>query len=650
MGLPAPDLDDRTFQMLVDDAKRLVQRRCPEWTDHNVSDPGVTLLEACAQMVDQLIYRLNRVPDRHYVKFLELMGVELHPSSAARGEVTFWLSAPRPHDVVVRAETEVATPRTDVQDPVVLTTLENLTIVSCSRRWIGAQTADGEAVDLTAQLEAGDDGVACFSDPPEAGDAFLVGLSHAVPSCVVRLAMDCPVAGRGVVPDDAPLTWEAWSGSTWLSCEVQHDDTGGLNRPGHVVLHVPSRHRTAVLMEQRAGWLRCRLLPVEEDQQTYTASPVVRGVAAATVGGTVATVHAESTRDEHLGVSDGTSAQRFRLARRPVVPWDEPCRLRVLDADEQEWVEVAHFADSGPQDQHFHIDATAGEVVFGPAVREGDGSLRSYGAVPQRGARLVMSSYHTGGGRRGNISAGQIRVMKTSVPYVDRVENRGASVGGADQETLANAMARGPLLMRTRDRAVTAEDFEALAREVAPEAARVHCVPATEAGEAGGVRVLVVPFVSEDAVGRLRRADLTPPEGMLQRIARRLDERRLVGTRVVVEPPDYRWLTAVVSLTARPRHRPEQVSQQVLRALYELLHPLRGGSEGTGWPLGRAVQTQEVIAALADIPGVDMAEDISVQLFPADAGTGRRSPAVRRLELTPLQLVLSYEHQVLVRA
>ena len=51
--LPAPNLDDRGFQDLVDDAKRLVQQRCPTWTDHNVSDPGVTLIEAVAQMVDQ---------------------------------------------------------------------------------------------------------------------------------------------------------------------------------------------------------------------------------------------------------------------------------------------------------------------------------------------------------------------------------------------------------------------------------------------------------------------------------------------------------------------------------------------------------------------------------------------------------------------
>src|SRR4029078_4698371 len=75
--LPAPSLDARTFQELVDDARRLVHRRCPEWTDHNVSDPGITLIEAFAQMVDQLIYRLNRAPDRHHAQSLEIIRLQL---------------------------------------------------------------------------------------------------------------------------------------------------------------------------------------------------------------------------------------------------------------------------------------------------------------------------------------------------------------------------------------------------------------------------------------------------------------------------------------------------------------------------------------------------------------------------------------------
>src|SRR5512132_2507195 len=112
MALPVPNLDDRRFQDLVDEAKRLVQQRCPEWSDHNVSDPGVTLIELFAWMTDQLLYRLNRVPDRNYVKFLELIGVRLFPATPARTDVTFWLSAPQPNVVRIPAATEVATPRT----------------------------------------------------------------------------------------------------------------------------------------------------------------------------------------------------------------------------------------------------------------------------------------------------------------------------------------------------------------------------------------------------------------------------------------------------------------------------------------------------------------------------------------------------------
>jgi predicted phage baseplate assembly protein len=113
MALPVPNLDDRRFQDLVDDAKRLVQQRCPEWTDHNVSDPGVTLIELFAWMSDQVLYRLNRVPDRHYVKFLELLDVRLFPPVAARAAITFWLTGPQSENVRIAAGTQVATVRTE---------------------------------------------------------------------------------------------------------------------------------------------------------------------------------------------------------------------------------------------------------------------------------------------------------------------------------------------------------------------------------------------------------------------------------------------------------------------------------------------------------------------------------------------------------
>ena len=111
MAITAPHLDDRRFQDLVDDAKRLVMDRCPGWTDHNVSDPGVTLIETFAFMTDQLLYRLNRVPDRLYIKFLELIGIRLFPTTAARTGVTFWLSSTATSTLVIPAGTKSATLR-----------------------------------------------------------------------------------------------------------------------------------------------------------------------------------------------------------------------------------------------------------------------------------------------------------------------------------------------------------------------------------------------------------------------------------------------------------------------------------------------------------------------------------------------------------
>src|SRR5579872_115990 len=94
MPLITPRLDDRRFQDIVDEAKSRIPIYCPEWTDHNVSDPGVALIELFAWMTDLLIYRVNQVPDRMYVKFLELLGRHLDPASPATVPVTFYFTQP----------------------------------------------------------------------------------------------------------------------------------------------------------------------------------------------------------------------------------------------------------------------------------------------------------------------------------------------------------------------------------------------------------------------------------------------------------------------------------------------------------------------------------------------------------------------------
>lgn len=649
MTLPVPNLDDRTFQSLVDDAKRMVQQRCPEWTDHNVSDPGVTLIETFAYMVDQLLWRLNRVPDRTYVKFLELLGVKLQPPAAATVPLTFWLSAPQEQAIDVPAGSQASTPRGE-EEAVMFTTTDDLAIVPCSRSFVVTEVNNLQ-VNHTDAIDA-DQSFLCFDAVPNVGDAFYIGLSNAVPRGAVTLRFRCTIEGVGVNPDYPPIVWEAWNGSGWARCDVERDETGGLNRDGEVLVHLPADHTAhAAILRLNAGWLRCRIVePFAEWTPAYSASPRIHALDAWTSGATMEAINAEIIREEIVGMSEGVPSQRFTVEHPPIVPVEGGYQLQVSSIEGwQDWEQVEDFALSRADDRHFAVDENTGEIVFGPALRQPDGSVRQYGAVPPKGGALRLPTYRSGGGSAGNVARNSITVMRTQVPFVDRCSNRRAAIGGLDAERLEDAKLRGPLVLRTRHRAVTRDDYERLAEESHPRVARARCIPAGQDGtEAGGVRVHIVPTVEENDIGVIEFGDLAPSEELLGAVADHLDERRTIGARVHVESARYASVSIVALLRAKPRYDSRVLEQDALRALYSYFHPLRGGPEGRGWPFGRSVSQGEAYAVLQGVPGVEAVEQ--VRLFPASPVEGTRDAEVATYPLDPNALVFSWDHQVNVRA
>jgi predicted phage baseplate assembly protein len=215
-----------------------------------------------------------------------------------------------------------------------------------------------------------------------------------------------------------------------------------------------------------------------------------------------------------------------------------------------------------------------------------------------------------------------------------------------DGETVAEAKIRAPQQLRVQERAVTAADYEQLARAAGPSAARIRCLPAGNGSEPGAVRVLVVPDTVADEGDRLRFEQLIPPDTLLAAITDQLSQRKLIGTRLVVEPPRYQGVTVVARLVAAGGALPDRVQRDAVDALYRYLNPLRGGLAGTGWEFGRPVQFGEVFSVLQQVPGVGLVEE--VRLFPADPITGRRGTIVERVELEPNALVFSQQHQVAV--
>src|SRR5690242_21893099 len=93
MPLPSPILDDRSYQQLRDELVRRIPVYTEEWTDHNASDPGVTLIELFSFLGENLLFRFNQLPESTKLAFLRLLQIPLRPASPAWALVTMTTDA-----------------------------------------------------------------------------------------------------------------------------------------------------------------------------------------------------------------------------------------------------------------------------------------------------------------------------------------------------------------------------------------------------------------------------------------------------------------------------------------------------------------------------------------------------------------------------
>ncbi len=658
--IPDVTLDDREFQDLVNEARLRLSQRCPEWSEHNVSDPGITLVELFSWLTEAIIYRLNRVPEKLHVTLLNLLGIELEPPVAATTNLRFRLSAPSPDPVAIPAGvTEVGTVRTASEEAIVFQTSQDF-IIPPARPVAYAVKRGGAVKDVgvangVAKPKGPDQNA--FGSPPAAGDALYLGFDVPLANILLEVDVDCSQArGAGVDPEDPPLRWEvsdAEQESGWLEAEVVEDRTGGFNYgSGKVTLQLPGRHTAVPIAGHRGYWVCCRLdtktRSGEEGGATYQHPPEIHEITAAPIGAVIPAAHSARIEEEVLGPSDGTPGQVFDLHYYPILDPNDEEYLEVLDPDTgewEQWKQVESFVESKPTALHYVLNAAAGQVELGPAIRTPDGNWRQYGNVPKKNAALRMSRYRHGGGRQGNVAAGTLSVLKSAIPGVDTVTNLRPAFGGIDAESLESARTRAALEIRTRYRAVTSDDFVFLSGEASPRVARAVCLPP---GEDGMVRVHILPAVAP-ADRQLSRAELSPDEELLTEVAQYLDERRVIGMSLELLPVKLRGVSVVVNVQAAINADLERVEQDVSYALYTYLNPLVGGSTeglGEGWEFGRALNQGELFGIVRKIPGVEFIKILRV--YETDLATGKQDPkpAGTYLEVAEDEVIASGTHIV----
>jgi predicted phage baseplate assembly protein len=640
MPLPTPVLDDRTYQDLMAEALTRIPRYTPEWTDFNDSDPGITLVQLHAWLTELLIYRINQVPDLAYVKFLELIGLQLRPAEPARAELTFTVVDPAPPIISVPLGTRVAGDGGEDQPPVVFETDRTLQVLG--PKVTSVLVFDGFGYDdVTAANQPANGGFQPFGPIPRTDSALLLGYEYAgaFPDAIVDflavittnqdrpVPVHCDLAAADTLPP-AVVVWEYWDGIAWEPLGVNRDDSKAFSQSGHIELDVRGSRMQLLALPTGATpryWLRARL-----DTATYEIPPRLQTL----LSNTVSATQAETVRDEVVGGTSGVASQQFQLFSTPVLDG-----TLVLQIDEGSgfvtWTEVDDLYSSGPDDLHYTLDRATGTIGVGDGVH---GHLPV--ANPQNPlANVVATVYRYGGGSAGNLGAGAIAQLQSAIDGIDSVTNLFASEGGVDDETLDDAKARAPQSLKTRDRAVTVDDFELLAQAtpgavVARAIAQPRVHPSFPGVDVpGSVTVIVIPENDSPAP--------MPSEATLHNVCAHLGVHRLLTTELHVTGPTYRKVRIDVTLEVNTTSDLGTVRSAVVTTLNTYFHALTGGEDGTGWPLGGAIPFSLVYKTVLVVPGVAKVDQLLIWLDDDVA------PECQDVTIGPGELLYSDAHNVI---
>ncbi|MFM2052569.1 MAG: hypothetical protein RL456_606 [Pseudomonadota bacterium] len=627
MPLPKPTLDNRSYDQLVAEARAQIPALAPGWTDHNASDPGITLMELNAWLAEQNIYRFDRPSDEAQRAFARLvLGDAPRPAAVDQTVLCFAHGSSAP--VLLSPRVQVG----DGQGP----RFESCGALCVSPARLAVVAAGAPqsptAMDNLIAVNDARSGFMAFGARPRTGHALLLGFDHALDAPGATLSLHvwtdswaddgataqalrtefyaqrdalaarcapCEVEAAAAELDwrhhyRVRTVWEYDAGGIWQPLKQVVDETRALSLSGFVRFEAPVGH-------QALGgryYIRCRIV-----RGRFECPPRLRHVAI----NAVTAEHAISHAERLLGRAKGHAGAEFALGTTPVVSGSVALRLDDGAGSVQtDWRAVASWDASGPFARDVLLDAERGVLNFGNGLR---------GEVPADGFD-IFASCRSGGGAAGNLPADTLAQVPasalndalslpplSSLPAAAALTVRQpfAATGGAPAETLPAYQTRAFEAATRVDKAVTLGDFErlALAAPGLPLAAThafaghhplLPCVPAP-----GLVQVIVVP--------RCPRPAPMPSRALLDAVARHLAPRRLVTHEVLLVPPRYRRVSVYATLHAADGVDPQALQQRALAALDAFLDPLTGGPQDKGWPLGRTVYRNELLALLARLEG-----------------------------------------------
>jgi predicted phage baseplate assembly protein len=634
---------DRPFEEIYRELRSRIPRYNPAWTNFNDSDPGITLLQLFSWLAEMTYHRMGQMPRKNYLKFAELLGLQLSPARPATVRLTFTPKPSEPPSTIHRGSRYSAQVE-GAPAPLAFETEDDLDVIGAplAARLVFADGTitppiDEPTIPPTQVFYP-------FGRNPEPGDALYLGFKpnpnnpKPFPLKMRFLAL-LPAADTNGVPQRvgdqdqsliAPvdLVWEYRAKAAqddWERLNVFNDQTAAFTRDGYIDVEGPRDIEPSVdpVVQARVNaphyWLRVRL-----DQNRYPTGRAPR--LEYFLPNSVDAVNL-TTEDEYLfGTSSGRAEQSFDFPSRPVDP--DSLRVEVRNNGvATPWIRVDDFFHSGQADLHFVLDETAGRITFG------DGE---YGQIPPAGADIAATRWRHGGGQIGNrVAAGSVKTMITQVVGIDKVTNFRAATGGSDEETIDAFIKNAPAQLRSGDRAVTADDFESMARRVggvkkAKALGGMH-PDFPDVTVPGSVTVLIVPD-----------SDASPPEPsaeLIRSVCARLEGVRLITTEVYVAAPRFIEVRIEARLFAAPQASFDAVAEDARNRLNDYLSPVSRD-------FGEDISPAAIYAELFGAVGTSQVRSVEDLIVYVDGNVHKEG---KPIDVPPDALVYSGDHLIVVR-
>jgi predicted phage baseplate assembly protein len=661
MALDAIQLDTLTWDQMVTAIRtRIAANSKSAWTLHAPVDPGVTLLELFAWLLEQRIYWMDQIPDALVQGILQLLGEA--PLAAMAAVTVLQLAGGSKSATFPIATAGIVMRRGNVNPPLLFTLAEDITVLPMGGTADTQVSVIVNGADRTPDLKRGRVVALLTPSRSSASVEFALTLNAALPalapgspiSLLIELENPADIPAQWLASPDtniAPPATLSWSYRS--SAQTQPvpfpaaqvvDGTAGLRRTGIVRLPIPGDWQPEPSPISGAKPVYKILLDISN--AAYAAPPRLLRVSpnVALARHTWARVKQVPTKlTSGQSVWPPLPGNVIRLASIPgdstlkeFPPREDTVKVQIQERDGQQhaWTLVPSLSFSGPADRVFTVNREGGEVRFG------DGLTGRLPVVAGKAASEIEVTYEAGGGVADNVGANldweSVAIGKNIPPSLTAI-NLVRGEGGRESETLAAAKQRVMAAFGERNRAVTAQDYENLV-QTTPGAGfvRAHAeagfdpeFPCTTVP--GVVSVFVVPYAPRENDGTIdpdQFVEAPQPDLPALCAARmRLNLGRMIGTQVYVLPPAYRQVWVEVD-AATDKALSSDLREKVALRLRTFLDPLAGGDDGTGWPFGFPLRPSALLREAQNVLG-DSGEVLRVAVRISGSGTAESCVDVR---------------------